>query len=96
MEDEKSWGLVDGVGFPIATRTVRYLPYEITTATRTYAEAEELAYLELARYIASLPGGAALIGKTVTVRHGEDSLTLTCTLTAIEDIATERPIQVAD
>lgn len=96
MEDEKSWGLADGVGFPISTRTVWYLPYEMVPATRTYAEAEELAYLELARYIASLPGGAALIGKTVTVRHGEDSLTLTCTLTAIEDIATERPIQVAD
>ena len=96
IEDEISWGLVDGVGFPISTRTVWYLPYEMTPATRTYAEAEELAYLELARYIASLPGGATLIGKTVTVRHGEDSLTLTCTLTAIEDIATERPIQVAD
>jgi similar to stage IV sporulation protein len=96
MEDEKPWSLIDGVGFPISTRTVWYLPYETVTATRTYSEAEELAYLELARYVASLPGGATLLHKEVTVTHGEDALTLTCTLTAIEDIAAERPIQVAD
>jgi hypothetical protein len=96
MEDEKPWSLIGGVGFPISTRTVWYLPYETVTATRTYSEAEELAYLELARYVASLPGGATLLHKEVTVTHGEDALTLTCTLTAIEDIAAERPIQVAD
>jgi hypothetical protein len=96
MEDEKPWIRIGGVEFPISTRTVWYLPYEITAATRTYPEAEELAYFELARYIASLPGGATLLHKEVTVTHGEDALTLTCTLTAIEDIAAERPIQVAD
>ena len=94
IEDEKPWGLTDGVGFPVSTRTLWYLPYEMTPATRTYAEAEELAYFELARYIAALPGGATLIGKTVTVSHGEDFLLLSCTLTAIEDIATERIIEV--
>ena len=94
MEDEKSWGLVGGVGFPVSTRTLWYLPYEMTTATRTYAEAEELAYFELSRYIADLPGGATLTGKTVTVTRGKDFLLLSCTLTAIEDIATERVIEV--
>lgn len=94
MDDEKSWGLVSGVGFPISTRTLWYLPYETVSATRTYAEAEELAYFELARYIAGLPGGATLTGKTVTVTRGTDFLLLNCTLTAIEDIATERVIQV--
>lgn len=94
MEDERSWGLVSGVGFPIFTRTLWYLPYEMTTATRTYAEAEELAYFELARYIAGLPGGATLTGKTVTVTRGKDFLLLSCTLTAIEDIATQRVIEV--
>lgn len=96
IETERSWGLTGEVGFPISTRTVWYLPYEITAATRTYAEAEELAYLELARYIAALPGGATLIGKTVTVHRGESALTLICTLTAIEDIAAERPIEVEE
>ena len=96
MEDEKSWGLVDGVGFPISTRTVWYLPYEMTTATRTYAEAEELAYFELAKYIAQIPGGAILIGKQITAIRGEDMFILRCTLTAIEDIAAERIIEVEE
>lgn len=95
MEDEKSWGLIDGVGFPISTRTVRYLPYEITTATRTYAEAEELAYFELAKYVASI-GGSTLLAKSVTVTHAEDALILSARLTLIEDIAAERIIQVED
>lgn len=93
MEDEKSWGLAEGVGFPISTRTVWHLPYGITTATRTYAEAEELAYFELAKYIAAIEGGT-LLAKSVTVTHGEDSLTLSCRLTLIEDIAAERIIEV--
>ena len=82
------------MGFPISTHTLRCLPYETVTATRSYAEAEELAYFELARYIASIPGGATLLSKTVTLRHGEESLTLTCTLSVIEDIAAERIIEV--
>ena len=94
MEDEKSWGLASGVGFPISTRTLRYLPYETITSTRSYAEAEELAYFELAGYLAALPGGATLLSKTVTLHHGRESLTLTCTLTVIEDIAAERVIEI--
>ena len=94
IEDEKSWGFVSGVDFPISTRTLWYLPYEMTTATRTYTEAEELAYFELARYIAGLPGGATLTGKSVTITRGKDFLLLECTLTVIEDIATERVIEV--
>lgn len=96
IEDEKSWVLADGVGFPISVRTVWYIPYTVTTASRTLAEAEELAYFELARQIAALPGGAELIGKTLTVHHGEDALTLVCTLTCIEDIGRVRPIEIAN
>lgn len=96
IEDEKSWALADGVGFPISMRTVWYVPYTVTTVTRTLAEAEELAYFELAKQIAALPGGAELIGKTVTVHHGKEALTLTCILTCIEDIGRVRPIEIAD
>ena len=94
IEDEKPWGLLRGVGFPISTRTRWYLPYEIVPASRTYAEAEELAYFELAKYMSALPGGATLLGKTVTVRHSDEALTLTCTLTVIENIAERRIIEV--
>ena len=83
-----------GIGFPISTRTHRYVPYETASVIRSYAEAEELAYFELSKYIAALPGGATLLSKTVTVSHGLDTLTLQCTLTVIEDIAVPREIQV--
>jgi hypothetical protein len=94
IEDEKPWGLWDGVGFPVSTRTRWYLPYEMTSACRTYAEAEELAYFELAKYVSALPGGATLLRKDVTVTRGGEWLTLRCTLTVIEDIATERIIEI--
>lgn len=96
IEDEKSWALADGVGFPISVCTVWYMPYTVTTATRTLAEAEELAYFELAKQIAALPGGAELISKTVSVHHGTEALTLTCMLTCIEDIGRVRPIEIAN
>lgn len=96
IESEKVYGLAGGVGFPISLRTVWYMPYTVTTATRTLQEAEELAYYELARRIAALPGGAELISKTITVHHGSDALTLTCTLTCIEDIGCVRPIEIVN
>jgi hypothetical protein len=94
IEDEISWGLVDGVGFPISTRTLWYVPYTETTATRTYPEAEELAYFELECYLASLPEGSELLGKSVTVHRTPDALIMSCTLTCLEDIAERRVIEV--
>ncbi len=94
IESEESLGLFADVGFPISVRTVWYLPYTVTTATRTYAEAEELAYFELARQLNALPGGAELISKTITTQRGEEAFILTCTVTCIEDIGTVREIQV--
>ena len=94
IENEKSCGVVSGVGFPVSLRTTWYLPYTVTQATRSYAEAEELAYFELAKAIAALPGGAELIRKEISVHHGADALTLTCTLTAVEDIARPRVIEI--
>ena len=96
IEEEASWGLIRGVGFPISTCTVWYIPFETVTATRTPAEAEELARFELAKQIAALSGGAELLGKAITVSCGEETLTLTCTLTCIEDIGTVRAIFVGD
>jgi len=94
IENEESWGLPLGVGFPISLSTVWYLPYTVQEVTRTYAEAEELAYYELSKYIAALQGGAELLGKTVTVHHGEEALTLTASLSCMEDIAASRRIEI--
>ncbi len=95
IEGERSLGPLAGVGFPISVRTVWYLPYEVTAATRTYEEAEELAYVELARQISALPGGAELLSKTVTVHRAPDALVLRCTLTCVEDIGTVREIDIS-
>ena len=82
------------MGFPISLSTVWYLPYTVQEVTRTYAEAEELAYYELSKYIAALQGGAELLGKTVTVHHGEEALTLTASLSCMADIAASRRIEI--
>lgn len=95
IEGERSLGLLAGVGFPISVRTVWYLPYTLDTATRTYEEAEELAYVELAKKISALPGGAELLSKSVTVSRTPDALILQCTLTCVEDIGTVREIETS-
>lgn len=94
IESEDLLSPVGSVGFPLSVRTTWYLPYTVTTATRTHAEAEELAYIELARQIASLPGGAEILQKTVTTHRTEDTFFLVCHLTAVENIGTTRPIEV--
>lgn len=83
-----------GVGFPIALRQVWALPYTLTQETYTYAEAEELAYLELARQISEIPGGAEVLSKTVTVTRTPTSLLLQCNLTCVQDIAQEKLFEV--
>lgn len=85
-----------GVGFPIALRRVWALPYTLTQETYTYAEAEELAYLELARQISEIPGGAEVLSKAVTVTRTPTSLLLQCTLTCVQDIAKEQPFEVVE
>ena len=87
-------GLVSGVGFPVTLDTVWYLPYEIRTAERTYAEAEELAYRELARRIGEIPGGAEILQKTITTSTGDGVFRLSCSLLCIEDIARVQEFEV--
>ncbi len=96
IEEEHNLGPIAGVGFPVSIRTVWHLPYEMTTVTRTHDEAEELAYIELARRIESLPGGAELLSKTVTVTRTPHALILQCMLTCVEDIGQIREIQVIE
>ncbi len=96
IEGEQTFSPIAGVGLPLSVRTVWYLPYTTETVTRTYAEAEELAYLELSRLIGALPGGAEVLSKTVTVVRGESFLLLRCALVCCEDIATERAIEIGN
>ncbi len=94
IEREQTFSPVFGVGLPLSVRTVWYLPYTVETATRTHAEAEELAYIELGRLIGDLPGGAEVLQKTVTTARGEEFFLLRCTLVCYEDIGTQRAIEI--
>lgn len=89
-------GRIGNVTLPISVQTVWYMPYTLEMATRTPAEAEELAYLELARQIGEIPGGAELIRKTITTRLTDEAFVLDCTLVCIEDIAVQRPFDVVE
>ena len=88
IEQRLDLTLVPGIGFPVAVRTVWYVPAAQPAGyTRTPAEAEALAYLELSRRIAAIPGGAELLSKTVCPILTEDAFILDVTLTCVEDIA---------
>lgn len=93
--EERDITLRQGVGSPVSIRTVWYLPpTETVTLTRTPAEAQELAYLELSRRIAALPGGAELLSKTIRTMLTEDAFILDVTYSCVEDIAVSVPIYV--
>ena len=97
IEQQVDFSLLPGVGFPIAVRTVWYLPVsEPAEYTRTPAEAEALAYLELSRRIAAIPGGAELLSKTVRPILTEDAFILDVMVTCVEDIAQAVPIEVGE
>lgn len=95
IEQRLDLTLVPGIGFPIAVRTVWYIPTaEPVAYTRTPAEAEALAYLELSRRIAAIPGGAELLSRTVRPILTADAFILDVTMTCVEDIGQAVPIWV--
>ncbi len=94
IESERSIIPFSSVGFPLSVKQVWYLPYEYHTATRTYAEAEELAYLALSKRIRELPGGAELLQKTIKTTRTDSAYILTCELVCVENIGTVREILI--
>lgn len=79
--------LFEGLQTPLETHTVRYLAYEKVQAIRTAEEAEALAYYELSELLGEAAEDSVIIRKTITPKVGEDSFSLYCVVTAIEDIA---------
>ena len=96
IESEKVCGIIPGVGFPISVRTTWFIPRteaaEPCILSRTPAEAEALAYLELARRIREIPG-VELLSETVRPVLTEDAFILEVTLTCVEDIASVQPFE---
>ena len=94
IESEKNYSLIDGIGFPLSLRTTWFLPVETVTVTRTPAEAEALAYLELSRRLAAIPGGVELLSETITPTLTDTSFRLEVEILCVEDIAREIPFEI--
>ena len=80
------WSQGAVVGFPLSLTTTWYLPYTVQTVTRTAAEAEELAHMELTRQIGALTD-ATLLQKNITATLTDTAYRLECTVVCIENIA---------
>ena len=72
---------------PFSWHTVKYSEYTEKTMYRTQAEAEELAYFELARTLSQMADDSIILRKTIVPRVNEDSFSIFCTVVAIENIA---------
>ena len=83
----ENYCLLEGVSSPLELHTTRFLAYERVKATRSVAEAQELAYFELERRLGSIAEGGVILRKTVTPTVGEDSFLLYCVVVSVEDIA---------
>ena len=82
-----SYSFLDGGRLPLSKTTEEYLEYENQTATRTAAEAEELAYFELSQRLGLLSEDAILVRKVIMPEIHDDFFALRCVIVCIEDIA---------
>ena len=79
---------------PVEIRTVRYRAYESAVLTRSTEEAQELAYLELARRLGDMAEDRMIVRKTVTPKVGEHSFSLYCVVVCVENIAAVSEFEV--
>ena len=79
---------------PISVTVMTYRPYTEITSTRSYEEAQELAYAALDAYLSSLSEDTRLLKKEITVTLTETSLILRCTALCIENIAVQTEFEV--
>ena len=56
----------------------------------------ELAYLELEERLAALSDDVQLLGKQIKTELDDETLTLYCTVTCIENIAVQREFEITE
>ena len=77
----------EGASLPISLRTEYYFPFEYRETSRSYEQAERMAYYELERMISQAVPDGTLIRKTVSPTLTEDAYLLQCRIWCLEDIA---------
>lgn len=86
--ENKNWFCVGaGKELPFGWALSTHLAFEWRSATRTAAEARELAMAELEAQLAADSAGRTLLSRTVETRADADGITLLCTVVCEEDIA---------
>ena len=79
---------------PLSFSYTRVRPYRTEQRERTAEEALALCYEELSRRLSALSGEVQLLQKSIVTAVGEDSVTLTCTLVCIENIAEVQEFEI--
>lgn len=81
---------------PVSLSRTEVRPYHWQEQTRTPEEALALCYEELAEELSTLSGEVQLLQKEIVTEVGESSVTLTCTLTCIENIAEVQEFEIVE
>ena len=79
---------------PVSFSRTEVRPYHLEEQERSAEEALELCYTELAKQLASLSGEIHLLQKEIVTEVGENSVTLVCTLTCLENIALVQEFEI--
>ena len=81
---------------PVSLSSEEVHPYHFEQRERTAEEALELCYAELSRQLSSLSGEVQLLQKEIVTEVGENSVTIVCTLTCIENIALLQEFEIVE
>lgn len=87
--------LPDGTSLPIEISSEEQHEYVMRSRTRSYEEAERLAYFELSKKLAE-DGGHTVIRKVITPSLSEKSFRLHCMVISVENIALTSEFEVED
>lgn len=81
---------------PLSVSYTKVQPYHTEWRERSAAAALELCYEELSRQLSAFSGEVQLLQKEIVTEVGESSVTLTCTLTCIENIAEVQEFEIVE
>ena len=95
IESVKNFSGLGQYAIPVSLTVEQRRYYEEVSATRTEAQALEMAYAELAREIEAL-GDVQLLRKEITTSISEDALILECTVLCLEDIAEQVEFEASE
>jgi len=92
--EEEKWFLPSGKTVPMSFAVTKAVLYRTQTVRLSESEALKLAFASLKRDVIAVVGDGYLLSKDATAIAGEESCTVKCTVTYVDNIATEQTIEV--